>query len=221
LLDRLEHRLAAGAAGDRIAQAPRQPLEHRSLQQEGADLGRLAVEHFLSQVVQHVPVAAAERGHEPGRIGVPSQRQRRELQSGSPSLGARRQHRHRLWGQVAAGGLAQQRCRLVCAEPQVTGTQLRQLPVGPQPGQRQRRVGTAGQHQVQARRQMLNQELNRAVHWRGFDQVIVIEDQQRLFVTRLTGEFVDQRRDQPLKRGWRGRAQQRPGPVTDSRPHPV
>jgi hypothetical protein len=46
------------------------------------------------------------------------------------------------------------------AEAQVGFAQLGQLAAGPQPGQRQRRVGAAGQHQPQAGRQVRQQELH-------------------------------------------------------------
>ena len=72
-LDLLQHRLAVGPAGDRIAQRPGQPVQHRGLQQERAQLLALALEHLLGQVVQHVTVAAAEGRHEPGGIGLPAQ----------------------------------------------------------------------------------------------------------------------------------------------------
>ena len=48
--------------------------------------------------------------------------------------------------------------RLVGREAQVGGADLDQLAARPQPGQRQRRVGAAGDHQVQLRGQVLEQE---------------------------------------------------------------
>ena len=52
-LDVLQHRLAAGPAGDRVTQLPRQPLQHRGLQQKRAHLPGLAVQDLIGQVVQH------------------------------------------------------------------------------------------------------------------------------------------------------------------------
>ena len=69
----LQHRLAIGAAGDRITQPAGQPFQYRGLQQEGAQFLRLAVEHLPGQVIQDVAVAAAEGGHEPGGIRLPAQ----------------------------------------------------------------------------------------------------------------------------------------------------
>ena len=50
----LEQRLATRTAGDRVHSGPLQPLQHRGLQQEHAQLLGLALEHLLGQVVQDV-----------------------------------------------------------------------------------------------------------------------------------------------------------------------
>jgi hypothetical protein len=63
----LQQLLAVGPAGDRVAQRPAQPLQHRGLQQEPAEWLGLAVQHLLGQVVQHIAVAAREPLHEAGR----------------------------------------------------------------------------------------------------------------------------------------------------------
>jgi hypothetical protein len=78
-LDPLQHLLAVGAAGDRVTQLAVQPLQHRRLQQEFAQVSWLPVQHLLGQEVEHVAMAAREGGHEPGDIGVIAQRQRRQL----------------------------------------------------------------------------------------------------------------------------------------------
>src|SRR6185369_8144346 len=95
-------------------------------------------------------------------------------------------------GRVRGGrSLPQQRRRLVRGEAQVRGAQLGQLPPAPQPGQRQRRVAAAGQHQVQSRRTVLEQEPERSVHSLGVNQVVVIEHQQRLVRVGPGGQVVD------------------------------
>ncbi len=215
LLDGLQHRLAAVPAGHRIAQPAGQPLQHRGLQQEVAHLLGLALQHLLSQVVQDIAVAAAERCNEADGIRLPPQGQGGQLQSGHPPLGPGRQRRHRRVRQVSTSRFAQQHRRLSHGEPQVGGAQLRQLPAGPQTRQRQRRIGPAGQHQVQSRRQMLNQELNGRVHELAADQVVVVQDQHHLVLAGLGGQLVDQRRHQPLKRRRRRRAEQRAGQLPD------
>jgi hypothetical protein len=123
--------------------------------------------------------------------------------------------------QCHAGGdrpLPQQRCRFVRGESQFRGAQLGQLPTAPQPGQRQRRVAAAGQHQVQFRWLVLEQEPERFMHGPGVNQVVVVEHQQRLVCIRLSGQFVDQRGYQSLVRRRRGRAEQRPHPFGEPWP---
>src|SRR5207244_904354 len=124
-------------------------------------------------------------------IRLPAQRKGRQLQARGPPLGPCRQRRHCLAGQLTTCRLTQQRRSLLRGEPQVGGPQLAEPPAGPQPWQRQRRISPAGHHQVQARRQVLNQELKRRVHRLGLDQVVVVNDQQDLIPGRLGGQLVD------------------------------
>jgi len=166
-------------------------------------------------------VAAAEVRHKPGRVRFPPQGQGGQLQARCPPLGAGGQRHDRCAGQVAAKGFTQQGPGLGRGEPQVGGAQLSQLPAGPQPRQRQQRVGPAGQHQPKAQRQVVKQEHQRRVHRRGVDQVVVVEDQQHLVPAGLGGQLVDQRRHQPFERGRCRRAQQRADPLADPRPDPV
>ena len=216
-----QQRLAVRSAGDRVTQLPRQPLQHRGLKQKRAHLLALLLEHLFGQEVQDVAVAAGERGREPGGIGLPAQRQGRQLQPGGPPLGAGGQRRHRRFRQDHAGfgrPLLQQCPRLVRGESQFRGAQFSQLITAPQPAQRQRRVAAAGQHQVQSRRPVLDQEPERGVHRLGVNQVVIVEHQQRLVRIRPGGQFVDQRGHQPLVRRRRGRAEQRAYPFGEPRP---
>ena len=102
-------------------------------------------------------------------------------------------------------------------EPQLGGADLGQLSAGPQPRQRQRRVAAAGQHHAYPGLPVLDQERERLVHHRRADHVVVIEDEQGL----VRGQIVDQRRDQPLERRRRGRAEQRGDPVAGPGAGPV
>ena len=75
-LQRLQQRLTAAPAGDRVAQRATQPVQHRGLQHEEHGLLGLAGQHLLGQVIEHEAVAAGERRNEPDGIGVALQRQR-------------------------------------------------------------------------------------------------------------------------------------------------
>ena len=181
----LQQRLAALAAGDRVAQRAAEPVEHRRLEQERAQLLILLLEHLLGQVVQDVPVAAGERGHESSGILVSAQRQRGQLQPGRPALGPRRQRRHRRIRQGPRRVL-EQLPGLRGREPQLGLAYLGQLAAGPQPGQSQRRVAAAGQHHTYPGRPVLDQERERLMHLRRADHVVIVEDKQHL----LAGAFL-------------------------------
>ena len=65
-LEDLQPLAAVVAAGERVAQRPRQLREHRGVEEEPANVLGLAVEHLLDQVVQDEAVAAGERVDEAG-----------------------------------------------------------------------------------------------------------------------------------------------------------
>ena len=180
-LHRLQQLLAVGAAGDRVAQRAadsRSSTEVSSRNVRSCSL--LPLEHLLGQVVQHVPVAAGERGHERRR----HRRWPRSDSAASCKPAAQPSVRSAsaatdASGRSAAGRVRSSSAASVGGEPQVGRAQLGQLAAGPQPGQRQRRVAAAGQHHAQCRRQVVEQELQRRVHLRRADQVVVVEDQQQ------------------------------------------
>ncbi len=213
----LQQRLAAHAARDGVAQRAAEPLQHRGLPQERAQLRVLPFEHLLGQVVQDVAVAAGERGHEGGGIVVAAQGQRGQLQPGRPAFGPGRQRRHRRIRQ-ARRHLLEQLPGFCGREPKLGLAQLGQLAACPQPRHRQRRVAAAGQHHAYPGRAVLEQECERLVHLLRADHVVVIQDKQGLL---LPGQVVDQRRDQALERRRRGRPEQRGHPFAGPRAGPV
>jgi hypothetical protein len=215
----LEQLLAVAAATDRVTQRPRQPLQHRRLQQKLPQRVWLAVQDLLGQVVQHIPVAAAELVHKAGRVGVAPQRQGRQLQPGRPPFGALLQRRHGSLGQLRPDGRVEQLGGLLRGEAQVGFAQFGQLPAGAQPRQRQRRVGAAGQHQPQRPWQVLQQQPQRGVHRRRLDQVVVVQHQHQL--VGYAGQLVDQRRHHRLQRGGLQVGKQRARPLGNPRAHPV
>ena len=87
--------------------------------------------------------------------------------------------------------LVEVRRGLVGREAQVGGADLDELAARPQPGQRQRRVGAAGDHQVQLRGQVLQQEGHPVLDVARVDDVVVVEHQHD--VVREGAEVVEQR----------------------------
>ena len=63
------------------------------------------------------------------------------------------------------------------ADAQVNGPDLHELAAGAPPRQGQRGVLAAGDHQMQRRWQVLEQEGHRVVHRRGAHEVVVVQDQ--------------------------------------------
>ena len=200
-LQLLQDRLAVPGGGgqQRIAQRGAQPVEHAGGQQKASGRGRPAVQHLGRQVVGHQAVPAGEGGHERRRVGPVAQRQPGQLEPGRPALGALDQRRHLRVGQAQPHATAQERGRLLDAESQVGGAQLGELVAGTEARQGQRRVLTAGDHQVQRRWQVVEQEGDRGMDVRSLHQVVVVQDQQT--GGGQGGQVVDQAGDHNLR--WR------------------
>ena len=138
-------------AGHRVGQAPADPVEDRRAQQQLAHLRRLALQHLRHQVAGDGPLAAGELAHEPLRVRVPGERDRRQAQAGGPSLGPLVKQRHRLVRELDPAR-PQQLARLLEGEAQVRFSDLGQLAGEAQAVQVQLRLGAARQHDPQARR---------------------------------------------------------------------
>ena len=150
-----------------VAQRGAQPVEHAGGEQEASGRGRLAVQDLGRQVVGDQPVPAGEGGHERRRVGPVAQGQPGQLQPGRPALGALDQRRHLRLGQSQPHARAQEGGRLLDAEAQVGGAHLGELVAGAEAGQRQGRVLAAGDHQMQGRWQVVEQEGDRGVDVSG------------------------------------------------------
>ena len=72
-------------------------------------------------------------------------------------------------------------------EAQVGGPDLEELAPSPQPGERPRRIGSAGDDEVELRGQVLDQEQHRLVHVERLDDVVVVEHQDDVVVERRRG----------------------------------
>ena len=163
-------------------------------------------------------MAAGERGHEAGHIGLLAQRQASQLQSGRPPFGARRQGRHDRIGQGYIGRgchlLQQQRC-LVVGEAQIAARSSTSCPRA-----RSRASTSGGSERLASTRcssggRCSTRNSTEACTGCGADHVVVVEDQQHPFVTGLVGQLVDQRGHQRLEPRRRRRAEQRAYPPCD------
>ena len=117
----LEDRLGPRATGELVGQRPADALNDRRTQEQVAHLRRLTLQHLREEVARHCPLASGELGYKALRVGVGCQRDRRQPQTGRPSLGAFVQRGHGLIGQSDPAG-AEKRAGFVEGEPQVGPT---------------------------------------------------------------------------------------------------
>ncbi len=133
----LQHALPVGPAGQRLAQATGELVEHAGVEQEFPDLVRLALQDLLDEIVQDEPVAPGERldeiGDVVGRPGrMTSHREGSQLESGGPALGARLEGCHQRGVQTQPHRVVQECLCLLCGEAQVACTKLQELPADTQ-----------------------------------------------------------------------------------------
>ena len=171
--------IAMGAPGHGLAQLPAQAGEDRGLEKEIPDVGRLPVEHLLREVGQDVAVAAAEAGNESRGIPLAAHRQPCQLQAGYPAFGAFFQGSNLGLGQRERQPFVEQIRCFALTEPQVIGPQLRQPVVGVQPAQREGRILTRDQHEVQVFGPTGHQAIDGLEDLRRVDGVKVVEHQEK------------------------------------------
>ena len=144
------------------------------LNEERAKLVVDSVEDLVREVVEDEALAAAEGVDEGGGIGSIAQRDRRQLEAGDPALGALEEASDERWveGHIDIGEICPCFRRRV---PQVIGAQLEELAVGPQAGERERRVLAGQEDRVDERWSALDQEADEAMDRFGVDGVVVVE----------------------------------------------
>ena len=122
-------------------------------------------------------VAAGKGVEEAGRIGPVPQRQCGQLESCPPAFGPRFQQRRVRRCELQPHGVAAEASRLLRVTPQIG---LEQLAASTQSGQRQSRIGARPEHQVEPRRQVLNQERQPGVDGGVFGKLIVVQDEHNI-----------------------------------------
>ena len=139
-----------------------------------------------------MPIATVETGQVGVGVMAATGSQRGEVDAGRPAFGALAQGGDRRGlDALARCGLDQGR-GLVLVQAQVRRSQLGELTAGPHPRQRQRRVGTGGERQVQRRREVGQEELDRLVDLAVTEGVIVIDHEHPSVVERR--QVVEQHR---------------------------
>src|SRR5437879_3264378 len=91
LLNVLQQALAVILVADGVAELCGEAGKHGGMQQKRLDLLRLLSQHFIHEKIRDVAIAATQAVDEGMRSLPPLQRQRHELETGDPPLGARRE----------------------------------------------------------------------------------------------------------------------------------
>ena len=139
----------------------------------------MSAQDLLEEVVADEPVASTEAPDEVVGVRAAGQRQRGEVERGRPALGTIDELDERVVRQRDA--LAGEHLpRLVHAEGEVLGPQLRQVVRDAQPPQSQAGVSTADDHEVRLCGEAPHEELDLVVTLGRLHEVEVVEDQHQV-----------------------------------------
>ena len=135
----LQHGLAVLAAGDGVAEVAGEPVEDRGVQQKLLERLRLAMEHLLDHIVEHVAMTAGEASQHGRWIGLAVEGKRCELESGGPTLRRGRERVDQVSREHPPQSFGQECGRLLDVKAEEIGVDLGELTASPQPRQGQRR----------------------------------------------------------------------------------
>ena len=214
-MERLQRRLSPFLPGHGITQGTAQAGQDRGLQEEAPNRCGFPLQDLFDEVVDDVSVVPREAGDESGDVVSPLHRQAGELQRRDPALRPALQGRHIGGRQAQAHHPVEVGISLIGREAQVTRSDLDQFAPGSHPGQRERRIGAAGDHQPHVGRQVIQHEGHAGLDVRRSDDVVVVEDEDE--VAGLRVELVEQGRQHGFGRQV-GRLEDRQGARPDVRP---
>ena len=170
-----------------VAQRPREPVEHRRALQEGDLLGRELGQQAVGHVVGHDAIVAAEPRDRGGGVRLIAQRHGGEIEPGRPTLRAAHERVDVRSGQVGPGE-PEQRGRLAPGHDEVARRQLEHLAMRPQAPEGQRRLASRGQHELRARRRILDErrkDVDRPARAQDLD---VVQDEDE--IAAATGQWI-------------------------------
>jgi hypothetical protein len=147
------------------------------------------------EVVEDVPVVARQGLDHRVGVGRVLEQQGREVDACGPALAALVQRRQVLRWQRSPGDRLRQRLRLHLGQAQIPGAELEQLAVPAQAAEWKPRRGAGGDDELDARRQVLEKEVERRVAQLAVDEVVVVEDDHAL--ARQCRQRVEQQRQDP------------------------
>jgi hypothetical protein len=199
-LQALQHRLPAVVPGDRVAERAAQPVEDGGPEQEPPDIVGQRGEHLVAQIIRDEAMPAADHGPVHG-LRMPAEGKRNQLQSRRPPFQSGMEGTDLLVGQSEPAQAIDKLAGFGRREGEIVAPHLHELGARPVAGQRQGRIGPPGQHQVKGGRQVVEQVSDRLMDGLLVDQVVVVEDEDRL-AGRAGGE-VDERREDGVAIGRR------------------
>src|SRR5690606_10000347 len=171
---------------------------NRGLLQEPADVGLLALEHLRRQEVDDVAVATGKGSQETGGIVVTRQRHPSQTDSGRPAFRSGRQRRDFGAGELRGGGQRpEELLDLFGAEPQVGCSDLSQLTVQSQAGDRQGRIASSRENDGQVGGPMRKEMTQRRIDDGRGDDVVAVDDDRH--APAGFSDDVDQRRDEGVE----------------------
>ena len=176
-VQRLEHRLAPGAAGDGVAQRAVQAVEHGRGEEEAAHVVGEAAEDLLGEVVGDVPVVDREGGHEGAGVGALAEREGRQLEAGGPTLGPRHQLVQVRFVELDPGDRRDQLGGLASGERQLVLAQLDERLRQPEAVEAAGRVHAGGDDRPQRLRRLVD-ERGELVEHRGVAQLVEVVDDE-------------------------------------------
>ena len=175
----------SGLFGQGVGKRPGDRVDDRRREHELEGLRFEGRQHLLREVVEDVTIGATERRDELLAIGGGPHRQVGEIQPCRPPVGSLVERGHAPGRQAEAEGRIHQGGRLLGRELEISRPEFGQLLGCPKPGDRQRRIGTRRDGNLDARRGELDQAHDRLVAFVGVDDVVVVEDEHHAGPGRL------------------------------------
>src|SRR6185436_16582395 len=139
-----------------------------------------AAENDLREVVDNVAVRAAEARDEAGRVRCTPERERSEVDTCRPPLGALVEDVERAGVEAEAQPLVEEGGLLVLGEAQVESAELDELPGGSELGDRNRWIRPTRQHELDTARLRVHEVRERFVTGNVVDRLVVVEDEHQL-----------------------------------------
>ena len=168
--------LALAAIGDRVAQRAGQAIEDGRLEEKRCYVRRLAVQHFLDEVVEDKAIAARKAGDEAGDVAPSLEGEGSQLQSRGPALGALLKNGDGLAVQRQPQGLVEEGCHFLFPEAQVARPQLGDAAPGALAGEGKGRVVAREEDQMHLGWHVLDEQSDGGLDSRCVDGVVVVEN---------------------------------------------